>query len=149
MTSTLMKAVAKLGGAAAGRKRGFAENTHAYCLANRGETSADDCEFDFPCGHAQNLRPMARRRPPKRPPRTSSKPSRSGTPLLWIPVILLAGFTGWLWYRAMNPADSSPGPDPALAEASEPSGTFVPAPPVFDLPKCPPPPDPPVITLPG
>ena len=91
---------------------------------------------------------MARRRPPKRPPRTSSKPSRSGTPLLWIPVILLAGFTGWLWYRAMNPADSSPGPDPALAEASEPSGTFVPAPPVFDLPTFIPPPDPPVITLP-
>lgn len=93
---------------------------------------------------------MARRRPAKRPPRTSSKPSRSGTRLLWIPVILLAGFSAWLWYRAMNPLDSGPGGDPALAEASEPSGAFVPAPPVFDLPVFPPQPqpEPPVIVLP-
>lgn len=95
---------------------------------------------------------MARRRPPKRPPRTSSKPSRSGTPLLWIPVILLAGFSIWLWYRAMNPVDSGSGADPALAEASEPSGAFVPtpapAPPVFDLPPFPAQPEPPVIRLP-
>lgn len=61
---------------------------------------------------------------------------------------MLTGFTVWLWYRAMNPLDSSPGPDPALAEASEPSGAFVPVPPVFDLPTFTPPPEPPVIHLP-
>lgn len=63
---------------------------------------------------------MARRRPTKRASRTSTPRRRSGAGWLWIPVILVAGFSGWLAYRAFVPLRPHDPADPMVAEASEP-----------------------------
>lgn len=55
-------------------------------------------------------------------PRRASPWSR----LLWLPILGLAIFTGWLWYRAAFGPGGGGGGDPALAEASEPAGPPLP-----------------------